>query len=134
MTRELRDAIKDGYSEEYLRLLYNFGIWSRYFGCTGFKSFSRSSVCSVITDETAAEVDKAVAVLKRHKPDIYTVFRMYYIQSLNEVAILHRLRIEKQELKSLRYVSSYAIRDLIQYAERYILNVLLGGENEDSEI
>lgn len=131
MTRELQQAIKDGYSAEFCRLLMNYGIWSRYFGCTGYKSH-HEGVMAVIDDDTALQIDKAVLALKRARPNLYMLFRMSRINSLSEYAIMNELKhnnthkfvMNAETERSVRYLNAQAVRELIVHAEKMLLNIL----------
>ena len=131
MTRELQQAIKDGYSAEFCRLLMNYGIWSRYFGCTGYKSH-HEGVMAVIDDDTALQIDKAVLALKRARPNLYMLFRMSRINSLSEYAIMNEIKynthnkfcLDAEIKRYVKYLNAQAVRDLIVHAEKMLLNIL----------
>lgn len=131
MTRELQQAIKDGYSAEFCRLLMNYGIWSRYFGCTGYKSH-HEGVMAVIDDDTALQIDKAVLLMKRERPNLYMLFRMSRINSLSEYAIMHEIKhnthhafiLTPETERAVRYLNAQAVRELIVHAEKMLLNIL----------
>ena len=131
MTRELQQALKDGYSAEFCRLLMNYGIWSRYFGCTGYKSH-HEGVQAMIDDDTALQIDKAVLLMKRERPNLYMLFRISRINSLSEYAIMHELRhnthhyfvLKPETERSVRYLNAQTVRELIVHAERMLLNIL----------
>lgn len=136
MTEDLSEAVNVECSDEFCRLLYNYGLWSRYSGIKGYFHGNHKHENYVIDDETALEIDRAVMRLKQSRPKVYTLFYMYYVKGNNEFEILNQLKHGKVRFRKLRrnnyfeynhaidgalkYLNADAVRGLIGFAEKYI--------------
>ena len=98
-TKLLLDSIKDGYSKDFVLLLEDWGRWSHFLGCSGFKG-GHSTAPSFIDDDTALIIDQAMCNLKQRKPRLYQLISMYYIAGLDELDIVHVLNQETQITKA----------------------------------
>lgn len=142
----LENALSHGAaSGEFYLLMQNYGIWSRYFGCSGYKVHSSEILpTAIIDDDTAMLVESAVVKLKKSRPNVWKVFRMYYIEGLTPEIITDRLRSETKgkpespykrrknyyEARpaidmALRHVTASCVRDLLKLAESFIYDVLI---------
>ena len=136
MTRAIREALADG-EGECLRLLYNYGLWSRGGGCKGL-SRGECGETAVIDDESALEIDSVVEKLRQSRPKVYWVFSLSYVLGLKDYEIAKKLRPQlrlrfrtKPRRRNyfevtpfdhvLRYVNSSAVNYLIHFAERWII-------------
>ena len=75
----LESALSHGAaSGEFYLLLQNYGIWSRYFGCSGYKAHSSEILpTAIIDDDTAMLVERAVVKLKKSRPNVWKVFSQH---------------------------------------------------------
>lgn len=64
LTRYIEVALKGGYSNEYLRMLHNYGLWSRYFGAVGYLSGQNAKETYDIDDDSGLIIDRAMQMLK----------------------------------------------------------------------
>ena len=144
MTRFILEAIQNGYSSEYLNLLHNYGLWSRYFGCSGYPGRTSANQTYTISDESAMIIDKAFCELKQKQPNLYMLLNMFYIQNKSPDEIFLILKKQnKKKIKprkprhcsnyfefnpavdtALKYVTTQAIYDLIRRGEQLILSQL----------
>ncbi len=142
LTNEIICAISEDNSREYIRLLHNYGLWSRYFGCSGYPGHTSSNQTYTISDESAMIIDKAFCELKQKQPNLYKLLNMFYIQckSPDEIFLILKKQNKEQKIKprhcsnyfrfnpavdtALRYVTTQAICDLIRRGEQLILNQL----------
>ena len=93
----LESALSHGAtSGEFYLLLQNYGIWSRYFGCSGYKAHSSEILpTAIIDDDTAMLVESAEA-----RPAIDTALR-----HINASGVRSLLKIAE----------SFIYDDLIEY-------------------
>ena len=114
LTKEIREAITAESSAEYIRLLHNYGIWSRYFGCSGYPGHTSSNQTYTISDESAMIIDKAFCELKQKQPNLYKLLNMFYIQckSPDEIFLILKKQI--------------TIRDRVVIQEGFNLNTMSG--------
>lgn len=142
LTNEIICAIRNDNSREYIRLLFNYGLWSRYFGCAGYPGHSSSQQVCTISDDSALIIDKAFGDLKSKQPNLYKLLNLYYIQCKSPDEIFLILKQQRREVKlkrkhrrnyfefnpatdtALRYVTTQAICDLIRRGEQLVLNQL----------
>ncbi len=124
LTRTIKDAIKEGYSSEFIYLLEEFGKWSRYFGCMGWGHCSIKQ-SYVMDDETGAALDVAFAYLKKEHPALYRLMRRHYVDGLNEIQIMREERERhSRRYKRFKYISSDMIAERIKAGNIYILELL----------
>lgn len=143
----LQDALMAGpNSADFYLLLKNYGMWSRYFGCTGYVSHvSESMPTPVIDDDTAMDIEKAVIKLKMRRPNVYKVFRLHYVYDMSPEKISSRIRSENREANrrprykrrknyfearpaidmALRHINASCVRDLLKLAENLIFDELI---------
>lgn len=144
LTKYIIEAIQDGYSSEYLSLLHNYGLWARYFGCSGYPGHTSSNQTYTISDESAMIIDKAFCELKQKLPNLYKLLNMFYIQNKSPDEIFLILKKQnKKKIKprkprhcsnyfefnpavdtALKYVTTQVICDLIKRGEQLILSQL----------
>ena len=144
LTKYIIEAIQDGYSSEYLSLLSNYGLWARYFGCSGYPGHTSSNQTYTISDESAMIIDKAFCELKQKLPNLYKLLNMFYIQNKSPDEIFLILKKQnKKKIKprkprhcsnyfefnpvvdtALKYVTTQDICDLIKRGEQLILSQL----------
>ncbi len=141
LTKYIIEAIQDGYSSEYLSLLSNYGLWARYFGCSGYPGHTSSNQTYTISDESAMIIDKAFCELKQKLPNLYKLLNMFYIQNKSPDEIFLILKKQnKKKIKprhcsnyfefnpavdtALKYVTTQVICDLIKRGEQLILSQL----------
>lgn len=128
LTRTIKDAIKEGYSGDFISLLEEFGKWSRYFGCQGFYGGRCASKSFNLDDASGAILDKAFCRLKENNPGIYLIVRMYYINTMTEMQIVRELRRRNLiDVLAARYASSLMVREQLKKGEEFILEVLKDG-------
>ena len=144
LTKYIIEAIHDGYSYDYLSLLHNYGLWARYFGCSGYPGHTSSNQTYTISDESAMIIDKAFCELKQKLPNLYKLLNMFYIQNKSPDEIFLILKKQnKKKIKprkprhcsnyfefnpavdtALKYVTTQVICDLIKRGEQLILSQL----------
>lgn len=144
LTKYIIEAIQNGYSSEYLSLLHNYGLWARYFGCSGYPGHTSSNQTYTISDESAMIIDKAFCELKQKLPNLYKLLNMFYIQNKSPDEIFLILKKQnKKKIKprkprhcsnyfefnpavdtALKYVTTQVICDLIKRGEQLILSQL----------
>ena len=128
LTRTIKDAIKEGYSGDFISLLEEFGKWSRYFGCQGFYGGRCASKSFNLDDTSGAILDKAFCRLKENNPGIYLIVRMYYINTMTEMQIVRELRRRNLiDVLAARYANSLMVREQLKKGEEFILEVLKDG-------
>lgn len=128
LTRTIKDAIKEGYSGDFISLLEEFGKWSRYFGCQGYFSGRCASKSFNLDDASGAILDKAFCRLKENNPGIYLIVRMYYINTMSEMKIVRELRRRNLiDVLAARYANSVMVREQLKKGEEFILEVLRNG-------
>jgi hypothetical protein len=123
-TRTIKDAIKNGYTSDFVHLLEEFGKWSSFFGCQGWgKGAAPESY--VLDDDTGAVLDIAFAYLQHDHKELYRLMRMRYIQGMSEIQIM---REERERLsaknKRFRYMTADMIAERIKVGNIYILELL----------
>lgn len=142
----LENALSHGAtSGEFYLLLQNYGIWSRYFGCGGYKVHSSEILpTAIIDDDTAMIVERAVVNLKKSRPNVWKVFSQHYIEGLTPEIITDRLRSENRvkpesfykrrknyyEARpaidtALRHINASGVRGLLKIAESFIYEDLI---------
>ena len=147
----LEDAIAAGpESGEFYLLLKNYGMWSRYFGCSGYGAHSSEPLPTpIIDDDTAMFVEKAAIKLKKTRPNVWRVFRLHYAEDLTPEKISSRIRAETKNNReprhkrrknyfeynaaidsALRHITASCVRDLLKIAERFIYTELMAGYNQ----
>lgn len=125
LTRTIKDAIKDGYSSDFISLLEEFGKWSRYFGCQGFYGGRCASKSFNLDDTSGAILDKAFCRLKENNPGIYLIVRMYYINTMTEMQIVRELRRQRMiDERSARGANTLMVREELKKGEIFILEEL----------
>lgn len=125
LTRTIKDALKAGYSGDFISLLEEFGKWSRYFGCRGFKSHSSVSNSYNLDDESGALIDKAFCSLKDKHAGLYLIMRMYYVNNMREMQIVRELR-RRNFIDDLaaRYANTLMVRERLKAGEMFVLEEL----------
>ena len=147
----LEDALAAGpESSEFYLLLKNYGIWSRYFGCIGYKSQpSESGPVPVIDDDTAMMVEQGVIRLRKSRPNVYKIFRLHYVYDCTPEVIVGKIRRESSGNReprhvrrhnyfeyspvldgALRHINASCVRDLLKISETFIFDQLLRIENK----
>ena len=120
--QEIKKAIADGAeSEEFQRLLINFGLWSKGLGaprCVSPSSIgvaSDSGVTQVITDEAALVIDKCLVRLKALHELEFWVFREYYVyrQSCTDIAYQMQRIGQKRHDLVLKNATSKTVREIL---------------------
>ncbi|MGN0903055.1 MAG: hypothetical protein ACI4M9_07205 [Succinivibrio sp.] len=148
LTKEIQEAIAEDNSTEYFRLLRNYGLWSRYFGCSGYPSSSSHQTYS-ISDESAMIVDKAFGELKKKQPNLFRLMNLHYVQckSPDEIFLILKKQNKEQKLlkprhrsnyfefnpaldTALKYINTQAICDLLRRGEQIILDSLRSMNDE----
>ena len=120
--QEIKKAIVDGAeSEEFQRLLTNFGLWSRGDGEPRCKSPSAIGVASeegevpVISDDAALFVDRCLVRLKALHELGFWVFKEYYVycQSCTDIAYqMQRIGRKRHDLV-LKNATSKTVREIL---------------------
>lgn len=129
--KEIKQAIADGAeSEEFQRLLINFGLWSRGLGAPRCVSPSSIGVSGeegevpVISDEAALVIDKCLVRLKALHELGFWVFREYYVycQSCTDIASqMQRIGRKRHDLV-LKNATSKTVREILTaFVERLYL-------------
>lgn len=147
----LEDAIAAGpESGEFYLLLKNYGLWSRYFGCSGYGAHSTETLPTpIIDDDTAMFVEKAAIKLKKTRPNVWRVFRLHYADDLSPDKIASIIKAETKNNRepryrrrknyfeynaaidsALRHITANTVRDLLKIAERFIYTELMAGYNQ----
>lgn len=123
-TRQIKEAIKGGYTSDFVCLLEEFGKWSRYFGCMGW-GHSTAGQSYVIDDDTGAVLDVAFAFLKCEHKELYRIMRMRYIEGMSEIQIMREER-ERNGIKhkKFKYMTSDMIAERIKAGNVFILEFL----------
>lgn len=139
MTRYIEDSISEGYSDKYVSMLINYGLWARYFGAVGYLHPGLSTETYIIDDDSALIVDRAMQKLKDSRPTVYLMLSMYYVRGLDEYDILSVLKEKSCKRKktriagvycacpydsAIRYLTGRAVRELIVLGERLVLDFL----------
>ena len=120
--KEIKQALTGGAeSEEFQRLLINFGLWSRGDGAPRCKSPSAIGVASeegevpVISDDAALFVDRCLVRLKALHELGFWVFREYYVycQSCTDIASqMQRIGRKRHDLV-LKNATSKTVREIL---------------------
>ena len=147
----LEDAIAAGpESGEFYLLLKNYGMWSKYFGCSGYGAHSSEPLPTpIIDDDTAMFVEKAAIKLKKTRPNVWRVFRLHYAEDLTPEKISSRIRAETKNNReprhkrrknyfeynaaidsAIRHITASTVRDLLKIAERFIYTELMAGYDQ----
>ena len=146
----LEDAIAAGpKSGEFYLLLKNYGLWSRYFGCSGYGAHSTETLPTpIIGDDTAMTVERGVIKLKRTRPNVWRIFRLHYVDDLTPETIASRIKAETRTNREPRYkrrknyfeynaaidsavrhITASTVRDLLKIAEGFIYTEIAGSYN-----
>lgn len=146
----LEDAIAAGpKSGEFYLLLKNYGLWSRYFGCSGYGAHSTETLPTpIIDDDTAMTVERGVIKLKRTRPNVWRIFRLHYVDDLTPETIASRIKAETRTNREPRYkrrknyfeynaaidsavrhITASTVRDLLKIAEGFIYTEIAGSYN-----
>lgn len=147
----LEDAIAAGpASGEFYLLLKNYGMWSRYFGCTGYGAHSTEAAPTpIIDDDTAMTVERAAIKLKKTRPNVWRVFRLHYVEDLSPEKISDRIKSETRTNReprykrrknyfearpaidsALRHINASCVRDLLKIAESFIYTEIMENYNK----
>ena len=118
--KEIKQALTGGAeSEEFQRLLINFGLWSRGLGAPRCVSPSSIGVASgvtlVITDESALVIDKCLVRLKALHELGFWVFKEYYVycQSCTDIAYqMQRIGRKRHDLV-LKNATSRTVKEIL---------------------
>lgn len=130
LTRTIKDAIKEGYSGDFISLLEEFGKWSRYFGCQGYFSGSRGGNTYNLDDASGAILDRALCELRNQHYGLYLMLQMFYIQGLTEMQIVRELRRQRMiDEHSARGANTLMVREEIKKGELFILEELLSASD-----
>ena len=122
MTNDLLITLRQGAdSNDFLRLLQNYGYWSHCSGCKGW-AHGGDFPTPAITDETALEIDRAVGELKREHANLSFIFTLYYINQLDEQQIVSIMR--RRGIKEFKYITGWMVLELVHKAERIIYDAL----------
>ncbi len=134
LTRTIKDAIKEGYSGDFISLLEEFGKWSRYFGCQGYFSEGHVGNSYNLDDTSGAIIDRAFCKLKENNPGIYLIMRMYYINGMKEMQIVRELR-RRNLIDDLaaRYANTLMVRERLKTGEEFVLRELQNEERLDRD-
>lgn len=119
---EIKHALTGGAeSEEFQRLLINFGLWSRGIGAPRCKSPSAIGVASgggitpAISDEAALVVDRCLVRLKALHELGFWVFKEYYVycQSCTDIASqMQRIGRKRHDLV-LKNATSKTVKEIL---------------------
>lgn len=121
--KEIKQALTEGAeSEEFQRLLVNFGLWSRGIGAPRYVSPGSIGVAScggitpVITDESALVIDKCLVRLKALHELGFWVFREYYVycQSCTDIALQMRDIGRRRHDLVLKNATSKAVKEILE--------------------
>ena len=138
LTRYIEVALKGGYSNEYLRMLHNYGLWSRYFGAVGYLSGQNAKETYDIDDDSGLIIDRAMQMLKNANFRGFKLLEYYYSRGWDEGDILSvictnkgalELNLSRDELRILRKAHDHHIQTLIVRAEKQLLVYLEDMEN-----
>lgn len=119
---EIKQALVAGVeSEEFQRLLINFGLWSRGDGAPRCKSPSAIGVASgggitpAISDEAALVVDRCLVRLKALHELGFWVFKEYYVycQSCTDLALQMRDIGRRRHDLVLKNATSKTVREIL---------------------
>lgn len=120
--KEIKQALTDGAeSEEFQRLLINFGLWSKGLGaprCVSPSSIgvaSEEGVAPAISDEAALVVDRCLVRLKALHELGFWVFKEYYVycQSCTDIAYqMQRIGRKRHDLV-LKNATSKTVREIL---------------------
>lgn len=120
--KEIKSALTGGAeSEEFHRLLVNFGLWSRGIGAPRYVSpgsigvSSGGGITPVITDEAALFVDRCLVRLKALHELGFWVFREYYVycQSCTDIAYqMQRIGRKRHDLV-LKNATSKTVKEIL---------------------
>ena len=142
----LEDALSSGPdSEEFYLLLKNYGMWSKYSGCSGYGAHSSDPLPTpIIDDDTAMLVERGVIKLKKTRPNVWRLFRLHYVFDLGPDKIATRIKAETRNNRepiyrhrknyfeyrpgidsALRHITAGTVRDLLKIADRCIYTELM---------
>jgi hypothetical protein len=132
----IKQALTGGVeSEDFQRLLINFGLWSRGDGAPQCKSPSAIGVASeegevpVISDEAALFVDRCLVRLKAMHELGFWVFKEYYMyrQSCTDIAYqMHCIGRKRHDLV-LKNATSKTVKEILTAFVERLYRVLSEG-------
>lgn len=146
----LEDALSHGpESGEFYLLLKNYGMWSKYFGCSGYGAHSSEPLPTpIIDDDTAMLVERGVIKLKKTRPNVWRLFRLHYVDDLSPDKIASRIKAETKTNRepryrrrknyfeyrpgidsALRHITANTVRDLLKIAEHFIYEQIAASYN-----
>lgn len=146
----LKDALSHGpESGEFYLLLKNYGMWSKYFGCTGYGAHSSEPLPTpIIDDDTAMLVERGVIKLKKTRPNVWRLFRLHYVDDLSPDKIASRIKAETKTNRepryrrrknyfeynaaidsAIRHITASMVRDLLKIAEHFIYEQIAASYN-----
>lgn len=112
--KEIKQALTEGAeSEEFQRLLTNFGLWSRGDGAPGYHC--GSGEVPVISDDAALFVDRCLVRLKALHELGFWVFTEYYVhcQSCTDIACqMQRIGRKRHDLV-LKNATSKTVKEIL---------------------
>lgn len=120
---EIKQALVAGVeSEDFHRLLVNFGLWSRGIGAPRYVSPGSIGVASgggitpVITDESALVIDQCLVRLKALNALGYWMFSEYYMhcQSCTDIALQMRDIGRRRHDLVLKNATSKAVKEILE--------------------
>ena len=97
MTKLIDECIDD--EQGIKSLLYNYGLWCRYFGCKGYYSKS-SHEESIIDDDSALVIDRAMNKLKQKNINMYSMLCLFYINGMDISSIKSNIKTHKNWSKT----------------------------------
>lgn len=127
--REIRQAIIAGVeSEEFHRLLVNFGLWSRYCGAPGYHGAPISET-PAISDDAALYVDRCLVRLKALHKLGFWIFKNYHIYGQSCVAIAIKLNRIGRETHDFAYehATGKSVQELLALFRMKLYNIMEEG-------
>ena len=131
LTRLIRESIKDGRSEAYIALLEDWGRWASFHagGPQGYAGGTPGETPRFIDDESALQIERALATLRRTFPRLLLVFLWHYKSGMDADDIEARVRGYKWgwDYELNHYHCGYAaIEEMLKRAELKVLDALRG--------
>ena len=131
LTRLIRESIRDGRSEAYIALLEDWGRWASYRagGPQGYAGGTPGETPRFIDDESALQIERALATLRRTFPRLLLVFLWHYKSGMDADDIEARVRGYQWgwDYELNHYHCNYmAIEEMIKRAELKVLDALRG--------
>lgn len=135
LTRLIRESIKDGRSEAYIALLEDWGRWASYRagGPQGYAGGTPGETPRFIDDESALQIERALATLRKSFKRLCLVFLWHYKSGLDADDIEARVRGYKWgwDYELNHYHCGYAaIEEMLKRAELKVLEKLKEFEND----